>query len=133
MTTITIDIACPGKQRPRWGQGQTYTPAKTRAYEKRIGDEYRIARGAFIDGPVSLTIEAAYAPPSSWSKKNRAAAIGTWKETKPDLDNIVKLVKDALNGVAYVDDKLVTDLAASKVWGESNALVITIKPAWRPE
>ena len=32
----------------------------------------------------------------------------------PDLDNLIKLVLDAMNGIAYVDDKLVTRVEAAK-------------------
>lgn len=35
---------------------------------------------------------------------------------RPDLDNVVKLVLDALNGLAFLDDALVCELAASKRW-----------------
>jgi Holliday junction resolvase RusA-like endonuclease len=36
--------------------------------------------------------------------------------TKPDLDNLVKFVKDALTGVFWIDDSVVCDLKASKVY-----------------
>ena len=34
--------------------------------------------------------------------------------TKPDVDNIAKLVLDALNGVAFVDDKQIIELSVKK-------------------
>ena len=37
---------------------------------------------------------------------------------KPDTDNIAKIVCDALNGVAYHDDKQITSLTVDKVWAE---------------
>ena len=37
---------------------------------------------------------------------------------KPDTDNIAKAVCDALNGVAYHDDKQITSLTVDKVWAE---------------
>ena len=39
-----------------------------------------------------------------------------WKDSKPDLDNLVKAVKDALSGTVYVDDRqIVGYLGISKV------------------
>ncbi len=37
---------------------------------------------------------------------------------KPDTDNIAKVVCDALNGVAYHDDKQITSLTVDKVWAD---------------
>lgn len=129
MTVVVIDIACPGKARARITSRGTFTPTKTRAFEARIRQEYTLARGDYITGPVRLYVQAEYAPPASWSAKRRAAAVGTWKPTKPDLDNIVKLVKDALEGVAFPGDQIVADLAASKTYAEHDRLTITVEAA----
>lgn len=37
---------------------------------------------------------------------------------KPDWDNVGKLIADALNGVAYYDDKYVVDGMARKFYAE---------------
>ena len=37
-----------------------------------------------------------------------------WVPTTPDLDNLEKSILDALNGVAYTDDRLVVAKSASK-------------------
>lgn len=38
--------------------------------------------------------------------------------SKPDLDNLTKALKDALNGVIYVDDSQICFLDAKKHYGE---------------
>lgn len=43
-----------------------------------------------------IQITAYFVPPASWSKKQRAAAIGTPMRTTPDWDNIGKAFCDAL-------------------------------------
>jgi Holliday junction resolvase RusA-like endonuclease len=60
-------------------------------------------------GPVLLRFTAVFAVPKSFNKALReAAARGTLYATKkPDKDNIEKLIKDALNGLVYVDDQQV--------------------------
>jgi Holliday junction resolvase RusA-like endonuclease len=55
--------------------------------------------------------------PSSWSaKKQQLAVAGEILPTgRPDLDNVAKAVKDALNGVVYRDDAMITASALKKV------------------
>lgn len=48
--------------------------------------------------------------------------------TTPDCDNLVKFVLDSLQGVAFVDDKLVVELYARKVWSRKPQTEIIIKP-----
>ena len=126
--TITGDFALIGKARPRMGRWGAYTPLKTKAAERAVSclAARAMAGRPPMDGPIRLTLKAVYAPPESWSKKKRAAAMGTPKETKPDADNILKLVKDAMNKVVYVDDARVADLAFSKTYGEQDGFTVTV-------
>jgi Holliday junction resolvase RusA-like endonuclease len=47
-----------------------------------------------------------------------------------DLDNLTKLVKDALNGVAYGDDTQVAEIFASKEWAHDGERESTIVELW---
>lgn len=95
--------------------GHHYTPAKTRAAEAAV-------RAAWIEkfgtdrephkGPVELHVLAMFPIPKSWPKSKREGAL--FHTSRPDLDNVVKLIKDALNGLAWVDDSSVVKLSASK-------------------
>ncbi len=107
---FTVDGRPQGKGRPRTSRfgGRPFTPAATVKAERAIATEAMIARGSrkLMTGTVRLSIEAVFRIPKGWSAKLKAAAvIGAIEYTgKPDLDNIVKLVSDALNGVVYLDD-----------------------------
>ena len=46
---------------------------------------------------------------------------------KPDIDNITKVVLDALNKVAYLDDTQVVELAIIKRWSDAAKLKIIIE------
>jgi Holliday junction resolvase RusA-like endonuclease len=46
---------------------------------------------------------------------------------KPDLDNFVKAVKDALKGLVYRDDSQIVRLAASKDYGDPLRVEIRIE------
>lgn len=60
-----------------------------------------------VDGPVMLTLE--FRMPAPKTAKRGALPI-----VFPDLDKLVRSVLDALTGVAYKDDKQVTDIDTSK-------------------
>lgn len=50
-----------------------------------------------------------------------------WHTKKPDLDNLLKFVKDCLNGVAWKDDSQVTGIEAFKSYGEEPMTEIMIE------
>lgn len=52
--------------------------------------------------------------PARLSKRKRESLNGQLCLKKPDIDNYVKLVLDALNGIAWEDDNAVASIAASK-------------------
>ncbi len=123
-----------GKMRPRFthkGGGRTYTPKKTIEYEEHIKTCYkRYVKKRSYDDDVSLhvTICAYYPIPKSYSKAKRAQAErgNIIPKSKPDVDNIAKVVLDALNGVAYVDDKLVAGLLVIKKYSVNPRLCVQI-------
>lgn len=111
-----------------------HTPARTANYEtqvrltwaEHVATDKRLAWP--IQGAVMLDVVFLRAPPASMSKKKRAAALAgeLRPTTKPDLDNLVKAVKDALNGVAYRDDSHIVSIRAAKRYGETPRAIITI-------
>ncbi|CAB5279573.1 endodeoxyribonuclease RusA [Burkholderia multivorans] len=121
-----VVFVVPGKPvakgRPRFVRRgphvRTYTPEPTERYENLVKIA---ARAAMRDdepyaGPVRLIVDIGVPIPASWSeKRQRAAAAGAIGATKkPDADNVVKALKDGMNGVVYGDDGQVVDLWVSK-------------------
>lgn len=90
-----------------------------------------------LDGPLALTVVARFARPRSHYLGSGALTSAGQRiprpGKRPDLSNIVKLVEDALNGLAYEDDAQIVDVRAAKVWTADRALppqtVVLIKPA----
>ncbi len=64
---------------------------------------------ALLTGPLALKISVWQSPPESWSKKRRART--KWIVGRPDCDNQVKLICDALNKVVWNDDAQVASLS----------------------
>lgn len=64
-----------------------------------------------LEGAVALGVKAYFRIAKSWPKKRKAAALsGELRPTKkPDLDNILKHLKDSANGVLWVDDAQVVE------------------------
>ena len=128
---FTVPGIPAGKMRPRFARRgkfvTTYQPEKDANREELISIFYRQAAPGLPphDGAVSLKVTATFLIPKSWSKKQKADPGA--KTSKPDLDNIVKSVKDGLNRVAWLDDAQVINVAASKHWGAQNGTIIEIE------
>lgn len=120
-----------GKERPRHNGYTTYTPTKTKQHERTVAMEYRKQCGSFRfskDEYIDIRIIAYMPIPKSVSKKVRFMMLsGIVRPTvKPDWDNIGKLITDALNDVAYDDDKAITDAQVRKFYSDHPRTEIVI-------
>ena len=118
---FTIPGSPTGKGRPRSTRtGHHYTPKQTRDYELAVKAYFAGAypgRPPWPAGvPLRLTVVACVALPKSATKAAReeCAWRGIWATVKPDGDNILKIVCDALNGVAWKDDAQVAEMVCRK-------------------
>lgn len=94
-----------------------------RFYAGRLWDGKQL-----LDGPVTLTATFVFEIPKSWSKRKRKdAALGLVPMTaRPDIDNLGKLIKDALNTVVYQDDKQIVRTDLCKKYGPDPQTIIQI-------
>ena len=117
-----------GKARPRFLRktGMAYTPKKTESYENRVAAaaQRAMANNEPWQGPVKLECRAVYLCPKSWSAKKRAEAV--WKTSKPDADNILKIVKDAMNKIVFRDDAQVVVATVQKKYGPIAKLTVVV-------
>ncbi len=125
MREFKIPGKVQAKQRPRMNlhNGRVYTPQPTINYEnfvKMCYADYANQNGwTPFENALRAEIEVFMPVPKSDSKKKRELKLsGKIRPTmKPDNDNIAKSVLDALNGLAYVDDKQIVELKANKYYG----------------
>ena len=129
-----IEGKIKGKGRPRFSHYgkfvKAYTPADTASYENLIKLQFRISCGDwYSELPLKMKITAIHGIVKSASKKATAKMLsGELKPTKkPDADNIVKIICDALNQVAYKDDTQVVELELKKVYGEQEKVIVEIE------
>lgn len=125
---LTISGEPVGKGRPRFYGGHAVTPPKTREYEERIRELFAYSQLKMIEGPVSVEVLAYYKIPKS-ATKSRKENMRSGKEKptiKPDIDNVIKAICDALNGYAYEDDKQIVQLSAVKGYADEPKVIVQI-------
>lgn len=115
------------------GKARGFTPAATRRWEadaRQVARDVMKAQGRVpFTGPVTLTVTATFTVPVSkprwWASGALAGRIA--HTTKPDGDNVLKAAKDALNGIAWLDDAQVVAATVSKQYGEQPAVEIVVR------
>lgn len=122
-----------GKARPRVNTYtcKAYTPTNTKDYEELIKQYFKIKYPKYIplENRVSVKIVAYFKIPKNTSKKNAENMLkGSISPTKkPDIDNIVKIILDALNKMAFKDDNQITKLEIEKIYGEEEKILVKIE------
>lgn len=102
-------------QSDRWKQ----RPAVMRY--RMFADELRYrAQNRRFTLPDSFSVIFTLPMPPSWSLKKRQELDGTPHQQKPDGDNLLKSVMDALKS----DDATVWDVHVRKIWGKEGRITI---------
>lgn len=96
--TMRIEATPVAKERPRLTRyGGVYTPKRTAEFEAMVAAAWIEQQGlTLIEQPVTLFVNVGVV------------------NMKKDLDNMVKSIADALNNVAWLDDKQIVELHAWK-------------------
>ncbi|PEK91417.1 RusA family crossover junction endodeoxyribonuclease [Bacillus mycoides] len=107
-----------------------YDPSKSRDFKQYVGlvaSQY--APDKLLEGALQLEVKVYKPSLKSFSKKKTLAAEeGLLRPTtKPDVDNYVKGVKDALNKIIWNDDSQVVDLKVSKWYSEKPRVEVIVK------
>lgn len=89
-----------------------------------------LSRGEFFgeSGFFHINLEFHFKPPPSWPKNKRFKAVqGDIPHTsKPDIDNLQKLILDAGNGIFYKDDSMVIKIKAKKMFAKEAKTIIEV-------
>lgn len=119
------------KGRPRMTKrGHTYTPKKTVDYECMVQTLFQAKHGSpMLEVPILLQLDLYFGIPKSRSKAVRERMQqGLERPCKrPDIDNCMKVVCDALNGIAYKDDSQIVAAVIQKFWSDEPRAVVTIE------
>jgi Holliday junction resolvase RusA-like endonuclease len=139
-TPTEISITIPGEPvaqgRPRFtasgGYVKAYDPAKSKDYKQYVRlAAAQQATGKPLEGALVMSLRVYRPIPKSFSGRRRAQAeAGAIRpETKPDLDNYVKGIKDALRGICWHDDSQVVGYIEpfGKFYSDRPRVEITVK------
>jgi Holliday junction resolvase RusA-like endonuclease len=124
----------PGtKGRPRLAKsGRVYTPQGTKLYQGRV---LRAFKGQYAGEPwgcpVGLSLVMVCKRPSVLRKRDVERGWCPYSRNRPDIDNCLKAVMDALNGHLYVDDRQVCEVHASKVYAAIDESPHIFVQAWK--
>jgi Holliday junction resolvase RusA-like endonuclease len=132
---LELDGSPQGKGRPRFGKGgRVFTPKATVLAEGRIVEAWIAAGRPRLEGAVAVDVTLIVTRPQSHYRTNgelNAAGLRKPLPTgkKPDVDNALKLVMDALNGKAYRDDVDVVMAVVQRRWSPTGWECTRIKVA----
>lgn len=126
-----------GKERPRFKRLNNkviaFTPSSTKNYEEKIRKDYseNIRHKFPKDIPIEVAIIAYYKIPNDTSKIKREKMLSgeILPVKRPDGDNIIKTILDALNGTAFHDDSQVFKIKFEKRYGEVPMALVTLVDA----
>jgi Holliday junction resolvase RusA-like endonuclease len=130
--SAAITFVVPGQPLP-WKRAGTngshrYTPDEMAAHKFHVGYAAKAAKVRMTSGMVRLDVVAVFTPPASMSPAKRTNLCGAPVGKVPDWDNLGKLVSDALEGIAYENDRCVALGAVAKIWGMTPRTIVTITP-----
>lgn len=103
---------------------QTFTPDRTEVFEREVALVARRAMARASRPPLAVPVNMRVTfvlrgDPDTWPTD----------QSDGDLDNLEKAVKDALNGIAYLDDRLVVEMTKTKVCGPNPRIEIALAAA----
>ena len=137
MIKFEIPGEVKGKGRPRFARVgefvKTYSDEQTVNYENWVKQCYVMEKQkqkiTYVSKAyIEATINVYYPILKSVSRPKHLKMINKQirPDKKPDADNIAKIILDALNGLAYDDDKQVVDLRVLKWYGEESKVVVSL-------
>lgn len=136
MPTTSIHLEIPGRPVPQprtrsARNGHHYTPDNgVVAFKAAIRAAAKAAGCKLAAHPVRVWVTVTFRRPKSHLTKSgelRTSAPDIPGQNLGDTDNIGKAIKDALKGLAYVDDRRVFDDRVVKAWGDADLTEVTIE------
>ena len=117
--TRHIDIKAVPK--PRQTQSDRWRQRPCVLKYRAFADELRLKFGKVPDAS-SISVAFFIKTPDSWSKKKRELMANKFHQQKPDADNLLKAVVDAL----FSEDKGIAQIQCVKRWSDKDYILINL-------
>ena len=131
--TITGEPVAAGRPRfsSRGGFAKAYDPKKSRDYKKMIKKQAMQQLPSDyepFDCPIEVDIKIYRSIQKSVSNKEYARRLSNdvRPTVKPDADNYIKIILDGLNGLVWLDDNQITDVAAHKYYSDKPRVEVEV-------
>lgn len=123
---MTFNIIPQATPRPRVGKFGAYYPEKYREYKRALGLIAKSICKTHYKGAIKIEVGFYMPIPKSLSKKKQEELTGDWHIKKPDCDNMIKGIKDALEGIAYDNDSQVCHETSYKIYSRKPRIEVVI-------
>lgn len=115
---ITFEVdPCPAS-RPRVTRWSTYYPKRYTKFKKDMQALTSEMETTLSENLLSVHVDFYIKMPKSWSKKKTEKLANTYCSNNSDIDNYIKVILDALNGVLFIDDRQVVEIFARKIYSK---------------
>lgn len=109
------------------GKVRSFTPQKTVDAQELIKWHLRREfKGEMIKESCEVVIVFSMPFPASWSKNKQDEMLWLPHTSKPDIDNMEKLLLDSCNEILWKDDGLVWKIAATKIYARVPMIEFTV-------
>ncbi len=105
--------------KPRQTQSDKWNKRPSVMRYRAFADEVRLSKIVIPESGLHITFVLPM--PDSWSKKKQDRMEGEAHQQKPDLDNLIKALLDAL----FHDDSHIWDFRVTKTWGVEGAIELS--------
>ena len=108
------------------GHARLYLPSKHPVHQFKAAIKAAFPRQKKVLNAIEIIVAAWFARPKSKTRKT-IPNLRYWHATKPDADNVLKAILDALNGLAWVDDCQIASAKITKcVCGDGDVSGVSI-------
>ena len=115
---ITFEVdPCPAS-RPRVTRWSTYYPKRYTKFKKDMQALTSEMETTLSENLLSVHVDFYIKMPKSQSKKKTEKLANTYCSNNSDIDNYIKAILDALNGVLFIDDRQVVEIFARKIYSK---------------
>jgi len=109
-------------QQDRWGKRPVVIRYK--AFRQEL--VFRAKKQGLVQLPAVMGFEFVFPMPPSWSKRKKDEYRGQIHQQRPDLDNLIKAVKDSMTYGSGDDSHMGTYLFAQKKWGDVGRITLVV-------